>query len=188
MISVAGSKLHPVHPEIDCRCGIRSSEPTGHRAVLERIYSATPPFPASGAILSLDVRLTQIRETGIPRAPRNWQRHQGGDVPTIAASPGHQVCGFRRGNKSSSACTGKRSDTSPFGVSEASIPSAMTSFKTRRADLSGRPVILSISPRSNSPRLSASSNSPTDSGFRDELFARSSVDATKGSRARTSHS
>ena len=65
-------------------------------------------------------------------------------------SPAHQVCGYRRGNKSSSACTGKRSDTFPFGVSEASIPSAMTSFKTRRADLSGRPMILSISPRSNS--------------------------------------
>jgi hypothetical protein len=45
---------------------------------------------------------------------------------------GH-VSGKRRGKRASSASIGNRSDTAPFGVSDASRPVAMTSLNTRRA-------------------------------------------------------
>ena len=78
-----------------------------------------------------------------------------------------QVSGNSRGNSTSRASAGKRRDTAVLGVSESSSPAAMTSARTRRAVRSGRPVMWAwMSPRSNSPRISASSKSRE--GFRFE--------------------
>jgi hypothetical protein len=62
-----------------------------------------------------------------------------------------------RGNIASASPGGKRRETGPSRVSEANRPAATASFKTRLADRSGNPVILAASPRSNSPRMVASS-------------------------------
>ena len=44
-----------------------------------------------------------------------------------------QTCGYSLGNSSSSALSGKRSETEPFGVEDASNPSSVTSARMRRA-------------------------------------------------------
>ena len=64
-----------------------------------------------------------------------------------------------RGNSTSSASAGNRSDTFPFGVSDASRPVVMVSLSMRRADRTGSPVMWPASPRSTSLRTSASVSS-----------------------------
>lgn len=71
-----------------------------------------------------------------------------------------------RGNIASASSGGKRNETGPLGVSEASRPAAQAPFKTRLAVRSGRPVILAASPRSNSPRMAASSKRRPASGLK----------------------
>jgi hypothetical protein len=66
-----------------------------------------------------------------------------------APPPEGQACTYNRGNRTSSDSDGKRRETCPFGVVEASRPSVTTSFSTRRAVRSGRPVMCDISPRSS---------------------------------------
>ena len=73
--------------------------------------------------------------------------------------------GKRRGNSVSSVSVGKRKETGPLGVSDARSPAATASFKTRRAERSGRPVTRAASPRSISPRISVSVSSLPVSGF-----------------------
>src|SRR6185437_11355100 len=76
-----------------------------------------------------------------------------------------QVSGKSLGNSASSVSTGKRSVTAPFGVSELSRPTEVSSLRTRRAVRSGKPVMRPTSPRWNSPRISASSNRRAASGL-----------------------
>jgi hypothetical protein len=52
------------------------------------------------------------------------------------------------GNSTSSASAGNRSDTFPFGVSDASNPVAIVSLSARRAERSGSLVMRPASPRS----------------------------------------
>ncbi|MBS4049463.1 MAG: IS3 family transposase [Alphaproteobacteria bacterium] len=70
------------------------------------------------------------------------------------------------GNSTSSVSTGKRRDTGPFGVSDASRPLSTTSFNIRRAVRSERPVIRAASPRSNSPRIAAVGRTPSPTQVR----------------------
>ncbi len=66
------------------------------------------------------------------------------------------VSEYSLGNKNSNDAAGNRRETVALGVADASRPSETTSFNTRLAVRSGRPVIRAASPRSNWPRINAS--------------------------------
>jgi hypothetical protein len=87
-------------------------------------------------------------------SPRSKAFESTNRLPKLAG----QTCGYSLGNSSSRALSGKRSETGPFGVEEASNPNSVTSVRTRRAVRSGWPVVGSP-PLSNSPRMSASRSS-----------------------------
>ena len=80
--------------------------------------------------------------------------------------PSGYVSGNSAGNSISTASSGKRSDTGPFGVSEARMPSVTSAPSRSRALRSLRPVTRAASPRGSSPRCSACSSRLNASGFR----------------------